>query len=352
MKPLRPEDPVPPLPSPISPPPPPRSVSPAEGPIDLAVVLVSYNVRDLLRNGLRRIADEPARFRREVWVVDNASHDGSASMVAREFPDVRLIASPVNLGFTAGNNLALRRIRARYVLLLNPDAEPRPGALEALVDHADAHPHQAIVGPMIETGQGKVEVSCSRFPRWPATLARLFYLDALFPGHPLFGEHRRGLSDYGRPGETEWLSGGALLIRWEALQAVREMDERFWMYCEDMDWCRTLRKSGWRIGYTPAARILHLGGRSTGQFRAFAARQGYLSLVRYYEKHERAFDVAAAKTALSIALLLRAGASFTRSLFAPTGRAAGLGTRDSLEILLDAWRGFRPLRRPQGPRPS
>lgn len=348
---LRPDDRVPPLGALKQRSSPARFVAEGEDP-DLAVILVSYNVRDLLQRCLSILVGETACYRREIWVVDNASRDGSAAMVAREFPGVHLIAHPRNLGFTAGNNLALRRIRARHVLLLNPDSEPRPGALDALVAHADAHPRQAIVGPMIETWNGCVEVSCSRFPRWPATLARLLYLDVLFPGHPLFAEHRRGLADYGRPGETDWVSGGALLIRGEALREVREMDERFWMYCEDMDWCRTVRRRGWRVGYTPAARILHLGGRSTGQVRHFASTQGYLSLVRYYEKHERAFDVAAVKIVLSAALLIRAAVLAGRSLLTGDGENARGGASTCREVIGDAWRGFRPVRRPVGPRAS
>lgn len=351
MTPLRPDDPVPPAGALEQKIPPTRSVTGKEIP-DLAVVLVSYNVRDLLQRCLSRLVGENSRYRREIWVVDNASRDGSAEMVTREFPGVRLIAHPRNLGFTAGNNLALRRIRARHVLLLNPDSEPRPGALDALVAHADAHAHQAIVGPMIETERGSVEVSCSRFPRWPVTLARLLYLDVLFPGHPLFAEHRRGLADYGRPGETDWVSGGALLIRGEALREVREMDERFWMYCEDMDWCRTVRRRGWRVGYTPAARILHLGGRSTGQVRHFAATQGYLSLVRYYEKHERAFDVAAVKIALSAALVIRAAVLTGKGLLGGNMKNARGGISTCREVIGDAWKGFRPVRRPAGPRAS
>lgn len=251
--------------------------------IDLSVVIVNWNVSDLLRRCLHSILDTQC-LTLDVIVVDNASADDSVEMVRTEFPGVHLIANADNRGFPAANNQGIAAARGRYILLLNPDTEVAGDALATMVAFADAHPDVGIVGPQLSYPDGSIQSSRRRFP----TLATAFFESTwLKPYAP-----RRLLERYeflDRPDDVvqdvDWLYGAALMTRREAIEQVGPMDESFFMYSEELDWCRRFREAGWRVVYLPTAQIVHHEGKSSEQVVAARHIHFQTSKVRYFHKY-------------------------------------------------------------------
>ncbi len=254
--------------------------------MDLSVVVVSYNVRDLLRACLRSVRDSLALspgLTAEVWVVDNASSDGSAAMVAREFPEVRLIARSVNPGFAEANNTAIRQSAGRHVLLLNPDTVVLRDALGQAVRFLDEHPSVGVVGARLLNPDGTRQHSCFRFP----TLAMSF-LDFFPINHRLVNSRLNGRYPSradGRAYPIDHPLGAFFAVRREAIERVGLLDEGFYIYCEEIDWALRIRKAGWEAYYVPTAEAIHYGGQSTRQFRGRMLVELHRSRFRLFRKH-------------------------------------------------------------------
>ncbi|MBN1179166.1 MAG: glycosyltransferase family 2 protein [Anaerolineae bacterium] len=253
--------------------------------VDLSVVIVNWNVRDLLRRCLDSVTRSWGTAAGiEVIIVDNASADGSVQMVAADFPYVRLIANADNRGFPAANNQGIAIAQGRYVLLLNPDTEVVDDALHTLVDFADAHPDVGVVGPQLLNPDGTVQPSRRRFPTLVTALFESTWLQPLAPRRLL---ERYYLLD--RPDDAtqdaDWVDGAALMARREGIERVGSMDEGFFMYSEEMDWCRRFGEAGWRVVYLPTARIVHYRGKSSEQVVAARHIHFQTSKVRYFRKY-------------------------------------------------------------------
>ncbi len=258
---------------------------------DLAIIIVSWNVCELLRRCLQAVAASLAGsgIAYETLVVDNASADGTPAMLRAEFPLVRLIEPGANLGFAGGNNLALRAVlregQARHVLLLNPDTEPLGDAIPRLLRALEARPELLAVGPQLRYPDGSIQPSRRRFP----TLATFFWestlLDRLWPANPWARRYRCAATpdDVAQP--VGWLVGAALLVRAEAVAQAGLLDERFFMYSEELEWQARMQNAkckmqngatasssldGSAIWYVPEAVIVHHEGKSSEQ--AVAAR--------------------------------------------------------------------------------
>lgn len=249
----------------------------------LEIVIVSWNARRDLERCLGSLHGAPPAIPHDIVVVDNASTDGSAEMVAQAFPGVRLLRSPENLGFAGGNNLALRQAAADLLLLLNPDTIVPPGAIDRLVGRLLADPGAAAAGPRLVDGNGDPELSFGRLPT-PFTEARRKLLSRLYarrlkPAAALVrwmtGAERR----------VGWVSGACLLVRRGAAEAVGFLDERYRLYWEDVDFCAALRARGWTILFTPSAEITHLRGRSAASAPAQAGRAYRDAHLAFYAKH-------------------------------------------------------------------
>ncbi len=252
--------------------------------VDLSVLIVNWNVRDLLRRCLQSLLANSPACTLEIIVVDNGSTDGSGEMVRTEFPQVHLIANTDNRGFPAANNQGLAVARGRYVLLLNPDTEVIGNALETMVAFADAHPDVGIVGPQLLNPDGTVQSSRRRFPTLATALLESTWLQPYAP--------RRLLSRYyvlDRPDDeiqdVDWVTGAALMARGEAIEQVGPLDEGFFMYSEELDWCRRFREAGWRVVYLPTARVIHHVGKSSEQVLPARHIHFQTSKVRYFRKY-------------------------------------------------------------------
>lgn len=256
---------------------------------DVAAVVVNYNAGDELRLALQSIAAECSGIDWEAVVVDNASTDGSASIVSRLSPRAALIANAANVGFGRAVNQAVAASSAPLLLLINPDCQLRPGALAALRAVIDADPSCAIVGPKILDPDGSVQGSArgdpdmltglfgrtgqlrTRLPLSPAARRNVVVDDAIASG--------------AESTVVDWVSGACMLIRRAALEAVGGFDERYFLYWEDADVCRRLRRHGYQIRYAPGASAVHTVGRSSRSAPASSIRAFHASAYRYYATH-------------------------------------------------------------------
>ena len=259
---------------------------------ELSIVIVSWNVRELLASCLRSVMDDLALAGLEagVWVVDNASSDGTPDMVREMFPGVNLIASQENLGFVRANNLALRAILSapappQYVWLLNPDTEVLPGATSALIGALEAHPEAGAVGPLLLYTDGSLQQAAFHFPGLVQLAFDLFPLPARLYDTPLNGRYPCRLYESGRPFPVDHTLGAAMVVRSRAIAEVGLLDEGFWMYCEEVDWCWRMHKAGWRVYCVPEARVVHHAGRSSEQARISSFVNLWTSRARLYALH-------------------------------------------------------------------
>lgn len=315
-------------------------------PPDVSVVIVSYNTRDLLRACLRSVVANPSHqmyrddvtgqgssvVRCEVFVVDNASSDGSAAMVREEFPQVHLVESPHNLGFAAATNVGLRQASGTYLLLLNPDAELLGNALPAMVDFLESHSRVAAVGPRLIYADGRRQHSAFRFPTLAQVLLDLFPLHGRLLDSRINGRYPPATS----PHPIDHPLGACMLISREALADVGLLDEGFFMYCEEVDWCLRARKRGWEVYHVPHAVAVHHAGQSTGQRRDAMLVQLYASRLRLYRKHYSPLFLAVASviTRLGMRAEIRRARRLARSgVMGEADLASRLGACREIELM-------------------
>ena len=280
----------------------------------LAVVIVSWNVRDLLAACLRSLfADaEQSGLEAQVWVVDNASTDGTPEMVARDFPNAHLIASQENLGFVRANNLALRQISKsanrqipKYIWLLNPDTEVQPGATAALIAALETYPQAGVAGAKLLYPDGSLQHSAFHFPGLIQLLFEFLPLPPRLYDTPLNGRYPRRFYEGEAPFPVDHPLGAAMMVRAEAITEVGLLDEGFWMYCEEIDWCWRMRRASWRAYCAPAARVVHHAGRSSGQVRVPSFVNLWTSRARLYARHHGPFTRRLAKMLVRVGMKRR-----------------------------------------------
>ncbi len=273
--------------------------------VDVSVVIVTYNVREFLEQALDAVARASKGLTVETWVVDNDSADGSVAMVRERFPDVHVIANTENVGFATANNQALRQARGRHVLVLNPDTVVEETTLRRLVAYLDAHPHVGAVGPRILNPDGTFAPESRRaFPTPAVAFYRISGLGRLFPKSRRFGRYNLTFLPEDRPCEVDALSGSCMMVRRAAIlddqgaesseqgiPAGRSplpaglLDESFFMYGEDLDWCYRIQQAGWAIHYAPVTEIIHYKGESTKKGDLRYVMLFYGAMLRFVEKH-------------------------------------------------------------------
>jgi N-acetylglucosaminyl-diphospho-decaprenol L-rhamnosyltransferase len=251
---------------------------------DVSVVVVSYNVRDLLEFCLASLERGSSNLVLEVVVVDNGSTDGSAEMVRRRFPNARMIECPENPGYGGAINRGAAVARGRYLLMLNPDTEIRDGAIQSLADVLESNLDVAVAGPRLRFPNGSTQSSRRRFPTPITALLESTLAQRWWPRSPELFRYYVG----DRPDErqdVDWLVGACLLVRRITFEAVGGFDERFTMYSEELDLCHRIRDVGFRTIYEPSAEVTHHEGRSSEQNLAQRSRQFTESKARYFEKY-------------------------------------------------------------------
>jgi N-acetylglucosaminyl-diphospho-decaprenol L-rhamnosyltransferase len=284
---------------------------------DLAVVIVSYNTEAMLRACLQALPAACDGLSYVTHVVDNRSSDGSAEMVARDFPDVRLTVSETNLGFAGGNNLVLERVSARHVLLLNPDTEPEPDALRLLVEFLDTHSDVGACGPMLLNTDGSLQRNGAKFP---GPLREFLGVTGL---RRLAMRRYELAMGYGREDfetlcEVDQVSGACLMVRGEVLKEVGPLDTRFFMFYEEIEWCHRIKRAGWKVYYVPAARVVHHWMGSVKQVSRQMTAELFRSQLLYYQKTAGAPTILAIRGIMAVGLaknaMVHAGVAVKRGL--------------------------------------
>jgi len=237
-------------------------------------------------------------------VVDNASTDGSAQAIAREFPCVHVIRNDRNIGFGPANNQAIRLALGAHILLLNSDAFVKPGAVEKLIAYMEKHPQVGALGPRLLNADGTLQRSCHRFPSPSRAWLENLWISSLFPNHPSLGGY--GKWDHNSERFVDFVSGACLLLRRTVCEQTGGFDEMFFMYAEETDLQLRLRRKGWLVGFTPEAQVVHLGGASSGA--AGIRRHVFDGLDRYQYKHHGLPGLLSVRAAMAIGNALRAGA--------------------------------------------
>jgi N-acetylglucosaminyl-diphospho-decaprenol L-rhamnosyltransferase len=255
--------------------------------IDLSVVVLNWNVRDLLERCLASLRSD--HYALEIIVVDNASHDDSVALVRAKYPHTIVIANIENRGFTGGNNQGIAASHGRYVMVLNPDTEVLGDAIDRVVDYLDRQPEVGALGPQLLNPDRSIQSSRRRFPTLTTAFFESTWLQGLAP-RGILAHYTMDDVPPDHPHEVDWLNGACTVFRREALDRVGLYDaENFFMYSEELDLCRRMKEVGWKIVYLPEAQVVHYVGRSSDQ--AVAARHIYFqtSKVHYFRKWEGVF---------------------------------------------------------------
>lgn len=255
--------------------------------IDLSIVVLNWNVRDLLDRCLTSLRSD--RYILEIVVVDNASHDDSVAVVRAKYPHVLLITNQENRGFTGGNNQGIEASHGRYVMVLNPDTEVLGDALDRLVVYLDEHPGVGAIGPQLLNPDRSIQSSRRRFPTLTTALFESTWLQGLAPKRILTRYYMDDVPSTATH-EVDWLNGACTVFRREALDQVGLYDARnFFMYSEELDLCRRVKEANWKVVYLPEAQVVHYVGKSSEQ--AVAARHIHFqtSKVHYFRKWHGAF---------------------------------------------------------------
>ena len=287
--------------------------------MELEIVIVSHGAEELLRRCLISLREHPPRGESHVTVVDSGSPDGTPDMVEREFPRA-LLARCANIGFSAANNLVLRESGADFLLLLNPDTEVYAGTLDAALARLDADPRIGMVGVKLLTESGELDHACKRsFPTPLSALAHFTGIGRSDGASSALSQYRATQLGDDEPGEVDAVNGAFMLCRAEAVREVGLLDEGYWLYMEDLDWCRRFWQAGWEVFYEPAGTALHVKGGSSGKRRApkqeIAFHRG---MGRFY----RRFDAPEHNPLLNLAVYAGIGAKLATSLAITAARAA------------------------------
>lgn len=337
------------------------------GPVAVSVIIVNWNARDYLRHCLASLQAETLASRTEthsgnaaldltetatgegeadaggieIFVVDNSSTDGSVEMVRTEFPKVHLLASAVNLGFAGGNNFAAKLAQGRYLFLLNPDTTVPPGTLHTLVAYADAHPEIGALGPQLRNPDGTHQRSCWRGrPGLGMALMDALYLWKL-PWIPFVQQSEYRAEELQTARSVGHLLGAALMLRRAAWDQVGALDENYFLFLEETDWCLRAERAGWKIVYLPDAHIIHYGQQSMRQAPRKNIPQFYFSYLRFYRSSHGKDPVGVflLKSIIALACVIRIGMWRERAVRArdaasrELARAMTLGYRETLRDL-------------------
>lgn len=255
----------------------------------LSIIILSYNTRDLLKQTLASI---PQHSDWEIIVVDNASRDDSVAMVKRDFPQVKLMLNQKNVGFAAGNNQAIQLAQGDYLLLLNSDTIVQNNALENMLKKIEQDKTIGAMTPKVILPNGAIDLACHRGMPTPWRAFTYFSkLEQFFPGLKVFGGYHLTHEDFNVTHEVEAVSGVAMMVRREVIEQVGLLDERFFFYAEDLDWCLRIRQAGWKIVYFPDSVIIHFKSQSgkknklDKQKEKIAKAYFYDTMQQFYDKH-------------------------------------------------------------------
>jgi hypothetical protein len=273
--------------------------------IDVSVIIVAWNVRQLLHDCLKSVYEKTRDVDFEVIYVDNASEDGSVEMVKEQFGEVRIIENDKNEGFIKANNQGIEIAQGRYVLLLNSDTILLDNAIAKTVRFADANPDAAVFGCKVLNPDRTIQRTCFMYPSVLNMFLAATYLYKIFPKSRFFGREHMTWWGFDEAREVETICGCFSLVRKEAIAQVGLMDERYFVYGDDPDWCYRFRKAGWKVMFTPDGRIIHYGGQTTRQMRREFKLQLYGSELIFMKLHRSRLSFFIARFLIALFLFAR-----------------------------------------------
>jgi len=306
---------------------------------DLSIILVSWNSRKDLEACLPSIAQGAALHSYEVIVVDNGSTDGTLEYVRAALPESVCQSNAANLGFAAANNQGIALSHGRYCLLLNPDTVLHAQACDRLVQFMDLNPGVSACGPALLNGDGSPQRTGVRFPSLWNLFVEAFFIDRLLPHSRLFGRHRELYENPDLPRPVDYAQGSCLLVRREIIGSVGVLDESFFMYFEETDWCKRMKKAGGEVWYVPAARVVHFGGGAFGHYDEKRLVAYHRSLLHFFDKHHPGWQRIPLRGILAVRSLVRLGvwgvlSLLTRRERQGRSRSALRGYAKTLALLL------------------
>ncbi len=252
---------------------------------DVSIIIVAWNVRELLHNCLKSVYEQTRGIEFEIIYVDNASQDGSVDMVKQRYPRVRIIRNEKNEGFIKANNQAIKVAEGRYVLLLNSDTVILDNAIAKTVKFADKNPEAAVVGCRVLSADRTLRRTCFMHPSILNMFLAATYLSKIFHKSKFFARERMTWWDFNDAREVETVSGCFSMVRIKAIEQVGLMDETYFVYGDDPDWCYRFRKNGWKVLFTPDAEIIHYGGQNTKRMSEQFLLQLYGSKLIFIKQH-------------------------------------------------------------------
>lgn len=250
---------------------------------DLTIIIVSWNVRELLQDCLRSVVAQKG-ITMQIIVVDSASRDGSVEMIAEKFSQVKIIACSENVGFPRGNNLGLAQANGRFILLLNPDTVVHEGAFSKMIHYMQENAQVGVLGPQLLNADGTVQSSRRHFPTLKTAFFESTWLEPYAPQAVLDHYYARDLPD-GETAVIDWLMGACLMTRQEIVAQVGGLDEAYFMYSEELDYCRRIQQAGWQVVYFPQAKVTHLMGKSSEQAVTHRHINFNCAKLRYFRKY-------------------------------------------------------------------
>ncbi|HET9952520.1 MAG TPA: glycosyltransferase family 2 protein [Candidatus Eisenbacteria bacterium] len=275
-------------------------------PTTVIAVVVSYNSASDLPRCLASLQAQQG-VAAEIHVVDNASSDGSAELVRRDFPRARLVANTTNVGFARGNNQVLEREPAEFYALVNPDTRLPPGALAACVEHLRRDPRAGAAATRLVNPDGTLQPSCHSFLGLRNLLGETLGVHRLLPGFRSLASFDMPWFAHDRLAEVDWIQGAFLVVRGEVVRTVGAFDAAFFMYGEEMDWCRRMRDAGWKVVFLPEPAVMHVGGASSKPVAGPMFVENLKGRIRFLRKHRGGFVAFAARGLIAASVLLRFG---------------------------------------------
>lgn len=253
--------------------------------LDLSIIIVNWNTRDYTAKCLRCVESTVKKISYETFVVDNNSSDGSQDMVRRDFPTVKLVANTENVGFARANNQAMKLAQGRYVLLLNSDAFVKENTLDHMVQFMDEHPDAGMAGCKLLYEDGSLQPSCFTFPTLLTELYIALGLNTLFPKSKIFGQYAMTDWDFNDTRPVDVIMGAFMLVRAELIPKIGMMDEAFFMYSEEVDWCYRFQQAEWKVYFCPDVETVHLWGGSSKVVKVETLQRLYRARVQFFRKH-------------------------------------------------------------------
>lgn len=254
--------------------------------MDLSVIIVSYNTKDLLCQTIESVISTTSDISYEILVSDNNSKDGSVDMVRQRFPEVIVIENKENLGFSKANNIAIKKAKGRYILLLNSDTVVEKGCLDESVKYMDNHKNIGVLGCKVVLPTGELDHACKRgFPTPKASFYYLLKLHRFFPNNKKYGLYCASHIKEDEVGDVDALMGAFMMLPQSVIHKVGVLDEAFFMYGEDIDWCYRIKKAGFRVVYYPEAKIIHYKGSSSKKKRVKTIYEFHRAMILFYNKH-------------------------------------------------------------------